>query len=365
MQRFFRRFQEDRGAVLPIVAISMVVFLGMAALAIDQGSLEQAQAQAQAAADAGALAASQDLPSNTVAAVADARSYALKNYPSALVNPVPNYGGSADKIRVTVTATRATSFASILGITSGTVSASAVAGGYGKSQQAAIFAYADGGTSASCSTDIGINIQKNNTLISGGIESNGNLTATGNGTTSLASGAYGTASGCSCNCTASFTTTPYRWPPTSYPLDYRNDPPTCTNYVTGNYTFSSAVAAGVWCDTAGTITLNGATGTDVTFEASGISVANAHLSAPQDANGTYGLLLYQTGCDSTAGNLTVAGNTDVLNGTIFAPCATVTVSQNNASTGFIEANNVNILFNNFSITGDGPVVAGTGDGLTN
>jgi hypothetical protein len=44
--------------------------------------------------------------------------------------------------------------------------------------------------------------------------------------------------------------------------------------------------------------------------------------------------------------------------------ASILVSQNNASTGFIEANNVNIVFNNFSIVGDGPVVAGTGDGLT-
>jgi hypothetical protein len=336
----------------------------MAALAVDLGSLDQAQRQAQAAADAGALAASQDLPSNPTAATSDATTYALKNYPGAHVSPVTNYGGSADKIQVTVTATRATSFASIFGITSANVSATAVAGGYGKSQQAAIFAYADGGTSASCASDSGINIQKNNTQISGGIESNGNLTATGCGTTSLASGAYGTASGCSCNCTASFTTTPYQWAPISYPLDYRNNPPTCTNYLTGAYTFTSAVAPGVWCDTSGTITLNGATGTGVTFEAIGITVSNGNVSAPQDGNGTYGLLLYQTGCDSTAGNLTISGNADTLNGTIFAPCATVTVSQNNASRGFIEANNVNIVFNNFSIVGDGPVVAGTGDGLT-
>jgi Putative Tad-like Flp pilus-assembly len=340
------------------------MFLGMAALAIDLGSLDQAHAQVQAAADAGALAASQDLPSNTGAAAADATTYALKNYPTATVTTATNYGGSADKIQVTVTATRATSFASIFGISSANVSATAVAGGYGKSQQAAILAYADGGTGTSCSSDIGINIQKNNTLISGGIQSNGNLTATGSGTTSLASGAYGTGLGCSCNCTASFTTPPYTSAPISYPLDYRNNPPTCTNFVTGAYTFSSAVTPGVWCDTTGTIALNGATGTGVTFEASGITVANAAVSAPKDANGNYGLLLYQTGCDSTAGNLTVAGNTDTLNGTIFAPCATVTVSQNNASTGFIEANNVNIVFNNFTITGDGPVVAGTGDGLS-
>lgn len=254
------------------MALCLVVFLGMAALAIDLGSLDQARAQAQSAADAGALAASQDLPSSTGAAAADATTYALKNYPTATVTTATNYGGSANQIQVKVSATRATWFASIFGISSANVSATAVAGGYGKSQQAAIFAYSDGGTTASCSSDTGISIPMNNAQITGGIQSNGDLTATGKGTTTLASGVYGTASGCSCNCTASFTTAPFQSAPTSYPLDYRTNPPTCTDYVT--------------------------------------------------------------------------------------------VTMNNAATGFIEANNVNILKSNFTITGDGPVVAGTGDGLS-
>jgi hypothetical protein len=35
----------------------------------------------------------------------------------------------------------------------------------------------------------------------------------------------------------------------------------------------------------------------------------------------------------------------------------------NASTGFIEATNVHIEKNNFTLTGDGPVILGTGDAL--
>jgi hypothetical protein len=31
--------------------------------------------------------------------------------------------------------------------------------------------------------------------------------------------------------------------------------------------------------------------------------------------------------------------------------------------GFIEANNVHIEMNNFTLTGDGPVISGTGDAL--
>ena len=48
--------QDERGASLMMVAVSMVAILGMAALAIDVGMLYEAKAQAQNAADSGALA---------------------------------------------------------------------------------------------------------------------------------------------------------------------------------------------------------------------------------------------------------------------------------------------------------------------
>src|SRR5271155_738360 len=48
---------RQRGVTIALVAISMVVIIGMAALSIDVGSLYQAKAEAQRAADAGALAA--------------------------------------------------------------------------------------------------------------------------------------------------------------------------------------------------------------------------------------------------------------------------------------------------------------------
>ena len=48
--------------MLPLVAVSLVVFLGMTALAVDLGFLWQQQRQTQGAADAGALAGAQDLP---------------------------------------------------------------------------------------------------------------------------------------------------------------------------------------------------------------------------------------------------------------------------------------------------------------
>lgn len=360
LERIRRCRQDERGAVLVIVAILMVVFMGLAALAIDVGSFYQAQRQAQSAADAGALAASQDLPNNPTGAMTDASAYALKNYPSATVPP-PSIYNNNKYIKVTVNAVTPTFFGQIFGITHADVSASAVAGGYGRSEQAAIFAYADGGNCG----DQGIVIDHNNINISGGIQSNGSLTVTGLGTSHIDSGAYGT--GCSFNGNGSAFSPypPYASPPTTYPIDYRNNPPICTSYETGTYTFSGAVPPGVYCNTTGTFDLVGASGTGVTFVANQIAVSgqnSTNLTGP-GSPGHYGLLLYQTGCDASAGALVIGGNGPVLNGTIFAPCATVNITQNNGATGFIEANNVEISFNNFTVTGDGPVIAGTGDAL--
>src|ERR1700686_5251977 len=48
---------KQRGVTIALVALSMVVIIGMAALAIDVGTLYQAKAEAQRAADAAALTA--------------------------------------------------------------------------------------------------------------------------------------------------------------------------------------------------------------------------------------------------------------------------------------------------------------------
>ncbi|MEO9025398.1 MAG: pilus assembly protein TadG-related protein [Solirubrobacteraceae bacterium] len=348
---------------MALVAVSIVALLGMAALAIDLSSLYQAQKQAQTAADAGALAATQDLPSNTTGAANDGTTYAQENYRGATVTVATNYAGNANRVKVTVNATAPTFFAKIFGFNSAAISASAIGGEHGKSMQAAIFAYADGGN---CSTDIGIKIDKNNAQITGALQSNGNLTDSGGGNTSIGAGVYGTGSGCAFSGnTGHYATAPFASPPTPYPLDYRNFPPTCTNYVTGTYVFTGTVAPGVYCNTTGSIDFSGATGTGVTFVANKIgATSGATLTGPM-VNGAYGLLLYQTGCDDSPGPgpMQISGNGETLDGTIFAPCATVDINNNNSSTGFIEANNVQIFFNNFHIVGDGPVVPGTGGGL--
>ncbi|MGH2868579.1 MAG: TadG family pilus assembly protein [Solirubrobacteraceae bacterium] len=344
-----------------------VAMLGMAALAIDVGSFYATQRHAQAAADAGALAASQDLPANTAGAATDGRKYVLKNYPDANVTVTTNYNSTPADVKVTVSITVPSFFGQIFQITHADVSASAVAGGNGSTQQAAIFAYADNGACG----DPGIVIDKNNVKVTGGIESNGSVTlAKNNG--SYGTAVYGTGSGCSCDCSrATFVVAPYPSAPTPYPLDYRKSPltPTCTQTFSGNVTDPGAaggtIPPGVYCDPTGTITLSAASGSGVTFVANAISYqSSGALSAP-GSPGAYGLLLYQTGCDAAPGPgpLVISGNGATLDGTIFAPCATVDIQGNNSSTGFIEANNVHIEKNNFTLTGDGPVISGTGDAL--
>lgn len=77
-----RSDRSDDGAVAVIVAILIVVFLGLAALAVDLGYFYNVRRGIQSAADAGALAGAQELGMSGDAAIADAmaRDYAgVKN----------------------------------------------------------------------------------------------------------------------------------------------------------------------------------------------------------------------------------------------------------------------------------------------
>lgn len=121
--------RDERGASLMLVAISMVVCLGMAALAIDVGMLYEAKAQAQNAADSGALAGAGNLlvvPNNAASATVVAERFAeLHEIIKQQVQVEPSADVQVDlgAQRVTVTARRVTArgnavptyFAKILG----------------------------------------------------------------------------------------------------------------------------------------------------------------------------------------------------------------------------------------------------------
>jgi Flp pilus assembly protein TadG len=65
-----RAFGDERGQVLPIVAVSMLALLGMGGLAIDTGHVYSSFNELQAATNAAALAGAQSLPDTTATAAA-------------------------------------------------------------------------------------------------------------------------------------------------------------------------------------------------------------------------------------------------------------------------------------------------------
>jgi Flp pilus assembly protein TadG len=69
----------DRGAVGVTVAVTLVVLLGVAALAVDAGAVYAQRRQMQTAADAAALAGVQELPANPAGASSMASNYAALN----------------------------------------------------------------------------------------------------------------------------------------------------------------------------------------------------------------------------------------------------------------------------------------------
>ena len=123
------RFQlrSERGQVVVLTVVAMVVILGMAAMAIDVGSWYQTQRHDQSIVDAAALAGAQALPDDPAQAVSLAVEYAGKNgitlAPSEV--SISSAVGANDTIRVAAARPAPTFFAKIFGLNSVQVGASA------------------------------------------------------------------------------------------------------------------------------------------------------------------------------------------------------------------------------------------------
>lgn len=118
----------ERGQVLILNVMALAVLLGMAAFAIDVGSWYQTKRHDQAVADAAALAGAQALP-DTGQATTLALDYAAKNgvnLPAGAVS-ITSDRSANDTIVVSFTHPAPTFFASVLGIKSVTIGATAAA----------------------------------------------------------------------------------------------------------------------------------------------------------------------------------------------------------------------------------------------
>lgn len=131
-----RNGRNEKGSVIVLVTIALVVILGFTALVIDGGRVYLGKSDLQNAADAAALAGAQDLPSDVNAkktAITYAGINGMKATQSGVkkdgdtVTVTPSYNGDPTKIEVVCTRTVEHSLARILGFTQSDVSARAVA----------------------------------------------------------------------------------------------------------------------------------------------------------------------------------------------------------------------------------------------
>ncbi|MBI0577632.1 Tad domain-containing protein [Neobacillus cucumis] len=126
MKRILRllKLRDESGAVLVIVAISMVALLGFAALAIDGGRLYSEKSKLQKAVDAAVLAGAQGLTTNQSRAIENAEDVSQKNgFPLTEANLTV----TSDSIKAVRQIDVPLTFAKILGMNNAPVSASAKA----------------------------------------------------------------------------------------------------------------------------------------------------------------------------------------------------------------------------------------------
>ncbi|MEA4915778.1 MAG: pilus assembly protein TadG-related protein [Christensenella sp.] len=126
--RFINKWLKfEGGQSIILVAFTIAMLCGVAALVVDTSQVSVTQGQLQNAADAAALAAANDLPSAS-AASATADAYAEMNGVSAAnTTATTPYKGNSNKVEVVCTKTVQYTFARILGFNSKVVTARAVA----------------------------------------------------------------------------------------------------------------------------------------------------------------------------------------------------------------------------------------------
>jgi Flp pilus assembly protein TadG len=250
-----RRFRaDDSGQSLVIISLSMVVLLGMAALAIDVANWYTKHHQAQVVADSAALAAANCLAhpnvgvsgsscsssTDTKDATAVAIAYAAANGVTISGSQVV-IDTSSDKVTVNAVAPTPTMFASVFGVHNTSETATAAASfkdppgqPCGNPGQNCDFMFANSHNSNAGSYALNVAVQGSST-IKGGIQTNGNLnaSATGNSGGVWGNGLYGpTGSGAGSTVTGNKdpwkTSPPYAEPSyINWPIDYSTDFPTC------------------------------------------------------------------------------------------------------------------------------------------
>ncbi|HEY0394561.1 MAG TPA: pilus assembly protein TadG-related protein [Candidatus Elarobacter sp.] len=347
--------EAERGQVVPIVAVALLVLFGAAAMATDVGYLRYTQRIQQNAADSAAIAGANELAYTadpTAAARADAASNGFTHdgtNVTVTVNTPPStgpYTGNASAVEVIVSARHAMFFERAFGITSQSVATRAVA------------VFGAGNGAGPCIYALKTDIDMNSATIrapSCGIISNGIMNLNSDTITAASIGAVGQIS-------VNASTFPEASPqraiasidpcPTIPACAYLTAHPPATSPCTySNLSVNSAavtLSPGVYCQSvnlnSATVTLqpgtyvftNGLNANSTSFRGTGVtfymvaSSLNANsctfnMTAPTAGNAA-GMLIFQPASNTSSDNFNSSGGSDV-EGAIYLPTGTLTTNS--------------------------------------
>lgn len=359
MRKFIKILKNENGQALVLVALLMTVFMGFAALSINLGTAYVAKANLQKAADAAALAGASVIGTDSNP-VSTATTYAT-------ANGVPQTGVSVNptntdptKIEVVCTETVPFTFAKVLGITQGNVSARAVAQQTTGTNQSA-FGYA-------LFSNSNLSLSGNNLTINGNAHTNSTFTMSGNNntitgqaeaastfTTSGNGNAIGTAEGSTISTSGNNNTIGSKIQQAAANItmpDFSNliltQAKAANQYYTTDQTFSgnnTNVNGSIYVNGNVTISGNNFTGNGFVFATGNISISGNSGSANTSQNSV---------CFYTkTGTITISGNNPTIYGLLYAPNGAISISGNNP---IIYGS---VVGNSITISGNNPVITST------
>jgi hypothetical protein len=168
-----KRLKNECGQSIILIAITIAMLCGVAALVVDTNMVSVAEGQLQNAADAAALAAANDLPSASRARSSAEKYAELNGVSAANTTTTTPYNGDANKVEVVCTQTVSYTFARVFGLESKVVSARAVAVKTGMTGGCFGYALFSGGTGL-------MGLYSSNLEIDGSAHANGSAFISGN-----------------------------------------------------------------------------------------------------------------------------------------------------------------------------------------
>ncbi|MEA4870176.1 hypothetical protein SDC9_92870 [bioreactor metagenome] len=361
----------ESGQSAIIVAISMVVLCGFAALAIDIGRISVTRGQLQNAADAAALAGAQALPT-AAAAQSQAVLYAgINGVSAANTTATTPFSGTSSKIEVVCRGTVPYTFARVFGLSAKDISARSVAQKQGMSGGAFGYAIFSGST-----LDL-MQMSSQNLTIDGSVHSNadilltGTVKITGNAESVKSFSAYvtsiivgGTCQGSSISVSGGSINVPTRISSPAvtiampdFSTELKEDASAGGSYFTTSKTYSAGIISldsPIYVD-GGSLTLNGNS-----FTGQGCMVATGNIQVNGNltrSGSSSSICLY-----SKTGDIQINTSVSRIDGSLYAPNGIIQINGNVTINGRIIAKKVQIngsTVNIISSSGDLACLPGT------